>query len=324
MSRRPQAAAAEARCSRCAAELEPEDLRCAICGLFIPAATRPVEKPKAKIVRCEACGASLTWSAEAQAPKCAFCDSVMKVEVPEDLLEQAEATLPFRVDPAQARALLGRWLKSRGFFQPSDLVGEAKLESLHALWWPAWVFSARSLVSWTADSNVGAGRADWAPHAGQTQLDFDDLLVSASRGLTLEECARLAPHFDLGTAEPTPRGPTGALTERFDVPRSGARRLILDALMEEAVARLKRETIPGTRFRKVNACAVLEGLTTRRLSMPTYVLAYRYRRSLYRVLIHGQDPSCVFGSSPISFWKVLFTIAGVLGVLAAVLALLLR
>lgn len=32
----------------------------------------------------------------------------------------------------------------------------------------------------------------------------------------------------------------------------------------------------------------------------------------YRTIVHGQDQGCVFGAVPISVWKILFVVFGVL------------
>ncbi len=310
------------RCTRCAAGLEHDDVRCAICGLLAPVQERAASAVRAQIVRCGSCGAGVTYSAEARAPRCAFCTSVMKLETPADPVEQAQAALPFRVTPDQAGEALRTWLKGLGFFRPAKLHQEATLESLRAIWWPAWVFNAVAEVSWTADSNAGSGRSAWAPHAGQVGLNLEDLLVPASRGLTVEECRKLAGSFNLATAQPEPSGPAGATVELFETSRSGARKLILEAVESAARGAVEGGRIPGTRFRKVHCSALLSGLTTQRVSMPTYVLAYRYRKALYRVLVHGQDPSCVLGKAPLSVWKILGAIVTGLAVLGAVLALL--
>jgi hypothetical protein len=152
-------------------------------------------------------------------------------------------------------------------------------------------------------------------------LDFTELVVPASRGLTDAECALLAPSFDPSTARPNPAGPPGATTEQFDTQRSAARARILEAAHAVAVDRLKSGHIPGSSFRNVHASVRLQGLRTRRLSMPTYVLAYRYKGRLYRALVHGQNARAVFGTAPLS-WAKIFSLAAAALVLIAALALL--
>jgi hypothetical protein len=294
-------------CLRCEAALEREDLRCPLCGLASqPQVSTQVERHAVKVVRCEGCGAGLTYDVQVKAPRCAFCASAMKLETTEDPVETgAQRVVPFVVEPGRAHTVLRKWLKHRGFFAPSDLASEATVHELRPLFWPAWAFRVEARISWAADSNEGNRRASWAPHAGQTDLTFDDVLVPASKGLTLAECEQLAPHFDLSKATLEARGPDRTVTERFELTRSGARGLILRSIDAHAKAQLTSGVIPGTRFRNVKLAALLRGLTTQRVLLPSYVLAYRYRKKLYRVVVHGQDETQLFGASPISLWKVL-------------------
>ena len=110
--------------------------------------------------------------------------------------------------------------------------------------------------------------------------------------------------------------------EIFDTQRSAARKKIVDAI--EAIAEqqlVEGGHVPGNRFRKVNASVLLERLRTRRYVLPSWVLAYRYKGTLYRSVVHGQDESIAFGEAPVSWAKILLVIAAVLGVLFAVVAL---
>ena len=109
--------------------------------------------------------------------------------------------------------------------------------------------------------------------------------------------------------------------------RSGARRQI--GAGGEAVAheRVRRERVPGHRVRNVHVAVVLYFLKTRRYALPAYVLAYRYDKQLYRVVVHGQDAGVVLGDAPLSWLRILAvgaaTVLGLVGVVA-LLSLLLR
>lgn len=195
------------------------------------------------------------------------------------------------------------------------------MERMHPLWWAAWLIHADALVSWTADSNAGSGRSDWAPHAGQTSLAFRSLVVPASRGLSYEECIRLTPHFSTGY-EPQPRGPSGATIEQFDAQRSAARKVVVHAIAQTAAQRLTEGTIPGSRFRNVQTSILLERLQTTRVALPTYVFAYRYRDKVYRAVVHGQDMRCVFGTSPIAWSRVAVVVLLVAAVVILIVVLI--
>jgi hypothetical protein len=314
----------ESQCQRCRSTLEAEDLRCPVCALPSPGDPRALaERERARIIRCDNCGATLAYSVEARAPRCAYCASTMHLETQEDPIDQAERFVPFTVGPEQARQALAAFLGKGGFFRPADLSSRAALDSLRPLWWPAWELDAKVEVTWTADTDAGARRSDWAPHSGQTRLALDRLLVSASRGLTQAETTRLAPSYDTAQATSEPQGPPGAQVELFDVTRSGARRQILAAVEAMARKHIAQADLPGRRHRNLRSAVVLTGLDTRHFALPAYVLAYRYGRRLYRVVVHGQDEGCLLGEKPISWAKVVLTGLAV-AALVAVVVLLLR
>lgn len=317
-------AATTADCARCGTPLERGDLRCAICGQAAPARTERREAVVVRMLRCRGCDAAISYDPDVQAPRCSFCGSVLELEEREDPEEEVELWLPFTVDAAAAKAALREWLGRQGFFRPSDLRSASRVEELQPLYWVAWCFDATALVSWTADSNAGAGRAAWAPYAGQVELVFDDLLVSASRGLSAGETEGLASSYDLGTAYERPQGPEGALQERFDVQRSAARRRIASAIRADAGRRVQDRCVPGSRVRNLSTEVLLRRLVTRRHALPAWVLAYRYRERLYRVVVSGQDAGRVLGDAPRSAAKVaLVVLAAVVGaaLLFALLAL---
>lgn len=320
-------APAASLCARCNGPLEHGDLRCAVCGLSAPATPEAPSQQPAQVVRCTECGAAVSYSAEVQAPKCRFCGAITRLEQPTDPIDQASFLLAFSVTPDQAHEALRRWMSTLGFFRPSDLARTAMVEGLHPLWWAGWLVNADAQVSWTADSNADTWRSAWAPHAGQAPLSFRNLLVSASRGLSLDEARTLAPHFDIQRAAPVAQredqqlGPPGATLEQFDTQRSAARKIISDSIAGRASEVLQNGHIPGSRFRNVHVAVLLRALETRRVALPSYVLAYRYNGRSYRAVVHGQDARCVTGQAPISWSKVALVIGLGLAVIVIVVAL---
>ncbi len=303
-------------CARCQTPLEESDLRCCICALAVPgAAGGSVGAVRARILRCRDCAAAISYDAEKKAPRCAFCGAVMEVEEPVDPVETAELILPFAIDRADATASLRGWMRSLGWFRPGDLSSAATVEQLEPLHWAAWIFDADARVSWTADSDADSHRSDWAPHAGSARFTWRNVVVSASRGLSGKETARLTPRYLIDGARSIAQaaGEDGA-RETFDTQRSAARAKIVSAIESIAEAQLTQGFIPGRRFRNVHAAVLLERLTTRRYLLPAWVLAYRYKGSLYRSVVHGQDSSLLLGEAPISWAKILLLV----GVIAAV------
>jgi hypothetical protein len=237
-------------------------------------------------------------------------------------MEQTEHFLPFTVTRDRAIGVYRGWLRGLGFFRPSDLASAARLESLKALWWVGWVFQADALVSWAADSNHGARRAAWAPHSGQLEMPFRDILVPATRGLSESEAAQLTDSYRLESARDEPGGGGETIVEQFDLRRSAARRQVSEAMGRLAEERVKDGHIPGSRFRNFAASILLRRLVTLRFAFPAYVIAYRYRGRLFRTVISGQDPTRILGRAPYSAWKIVGTIGVVLLAVSLIVVLL--
>lgn len=111
------------------------------------------------------------------------------------------------------------------------------------------------------------------------------------------------------------------MIESFDAQRSAARAIVGHAI--EATAKTKVEPhIPGRRFRNVHVACMLERQSTQRLALPAWVLAYRYRGTAYRAIVHGERPEVVFGDAPKDWAKVMLVIgAAVAAVLAIVVVI---
>lgn len=307
-------------CHRCQSPIERGDLRCAICGLptpSTPVATDGTAEVVASILRCNGCGAAVAYDAKVGAPKCGFCGSVMEIETPEDPIEEAQAFLVFRVDAAQAKAALTQWMGTLGFFRPRDLSQKSTVDSLKPLWWAGWAFDADVIVTWTADSNAGSGRSDWAPHAGKMSLALKQVVVSASRGLEEREVAQLVPAYNLADAGPEPHEHPGATVEQFAVQRSAARQTI-SAALTGAAARISSGQVPGSAQRNLHVSVLPERMFTRRLAFPAYVLAYRYDGKLYRAIVHGQNPGLVIGKAPVAWGRIAAIIFAALVAIAVI------
>jgi hypothetical protein len=303
-------------CSRCASPLEHGDLRCAVCALPAPAVAAPAGELRATVLRCGECNAAIAYDAARAAPACAFCGATMQLETLHDPIEVAQLALELTVDRDAARRALRGWLGERGWFAPRTLADEATLDAMHPLCWAAWRVHATAEVAWTADSNAGAGRSMWAPHAGVDTIELDGLVISASRGLNRRETTALAPHYDFARA-----GELTDLVEAFDLQRSAARRQVQAAI--EAVAQTRIEpAIPGKRYRNVHVSCVLERQVTERVALPAWVMTYRYRGKPYRAIVHGQRDDVVIGRVPVDWRKVALVIAaaaalaGLIGLIA--------
>jgi hypothetical protein len=89
-----------------------------------------------------------------------------------------------------------------------------------------------------------------------------------------------------------------------------------------AAQHVQRNEVPGSQFRNVRVSVVVRKLITRRLSLPAYVLAYRYKNDLYRVVICGQDVRMLVGKAPYSVAKIILVVAAGIGALLLILLII--
>jgi len=255
----------------------------------------------------------MSYDASAGALRCPFCGSV-------DLKAQADArvlapkrVVPFQVERAQAEQIMRKWL-GRGWFRPGDLAQRAAVVHMQPVYVPYWIFQAKTHTCWTADtSQTPAGaRADWYPLAGEHHGAYAGLLVGASGVLTPSETAAICP-FDLAAGVAPEEVDLEQVTvERFSLPRKYARPLARAALEQIESDVCARRYVPG-RARNVHVSMCVEGMSSEPMLLPVWIMAYRYKDRVRRVLINGQSGKAT-GTAPVSWARVGLLVLVVLAV----------
>ncbi len=309
------------RCEVCEALVDVEDLFCANCGTEVPDQGRAKTHRlaiEAKNFQCRGCGAAMNYDAKAQGLKCPFCGSLDLVADASQGILAPEFVLPFRLDRNEAEDRLRSWLGS-SFWHPLDLRAGAQLTELRAVYVPFWVFATHVSTHWTYDTSrvpFGAS-ASWYPVSGHRLAEYSDLWVPAGAGLDTRETNAIFP-FDLNDAvAPDQVDLANVTVEQFSVSRRYARPLAQERLEALEKAVLAAEANAGTRNHHVNC--LMTGATSRPGLVPVYVLAYRYKGTLYRYVVNGQTGNAT-GTAPLS----LVRFGGVMGlVLLAIVIIIL-
>jgi hypothetical protein len=313
-------------CEKCRDLLDGEDLFCPNCGHEAPARGgehQPAGRVAVHRFQCGGCGATLTWEIETQGLRCAFCGRATLEEQPPLRIPAPHFVIPFRVDRSRAEAILREWL-GRGFFRPGDLRHASEVTEMHGVYLPFWSFAVECDTYWTADSNdtPAFARAAWAPKFGHHVARYQGVMVPASGTLTPREIQGLGP-YDVQGAVPYAREVLeNHPTEAFAVTRKRAR-LLAGFGFED---RLKQECaplIPGTRRRNLKLNPLFTGTTASPVLLPVWIMAYEYGGKIYRFLVNGQTGQAD-GTAPISPWRMLAAVAGVLLLFALILLLTAR
>lgn len=299
------------KCAVCGALLDEEDLFCANCGT--EAAHSEKAEPGAAAdaalhsFQCTGCGASMAYDPQVQALRCPFCGSEQLAAQPAAKTLAARRVIPFAVDQSRAVGILRQWL-GRGFWRPNDLATAAVVAKMAAVYVPYWVFQARTLTYWTADTSQAppGSRSGWYPLCGENRSCYAGLLVGASGVLRPGETSSLGA-FDLQAAKaPAEVSRENVIIEQFRVPRKYARPLAQHGL-EELERQACRQYVPG-QCRNLKVNVRLEDLTSEPVLVPVWMMAYRYQGQVFRFLINGQTGQAS-GQAPVSWGKVVGAIA---------------
>jgi hypothetical protein len=304
------------KCSNCGAILDEEDLFCANCGTEAPGHAGAGQGTTFKSTNnftCEGCGASMSYDASAQNLRCPFCGS-QKLRADKDAKVLApEAVVPFATAREQAQEALKRFMGG-SFWRPGDLVQTSRLTKLTQVYVPYWIFAATAHTHWTADTSqvpLGA-RASWYPISGDHTQHYENILVGASGALTPAETNSLCP-FDLAHAVPPEHVDlSNVVYEPFLVQRKYARPQAI-AGFEQMERSACQSLVPGS-ARNVHVAVLLEGLVSRPMLLPVWIMAYQYRDRTYRFLVNGQTGRHT-GEAPFSYAKLAAVIGISLGVM---------
>jgi len=283
-------------------------------------------------VRCESCAALVQFHGTLTSDFCPYCGSPIQrsgVHQANDRVS-VDGVLPFLVDPPQARAQLSAWLKSR-WFLPGDLKKTGISERFHGVYLPYWTFDALTANRYRGERGedyfvtVGSGksrrterRTRWYPASGSFQRFFDDVLTTACSGFSRELMQKLEP-WPLRSCQPFRQEIlAGFFARTYDLELehgfADARERIVAAITSEV-----RRRIGGDRQRVYAVDTRYDALSYKHLLLPVWLLAYRYRRKSYELLVNAATGE-VQGQRPYSLVKIfLLVIFLALCVLAFVL-----
>lgn len=350
------------RCPGCGADLvfEPRDgcLTCPYCGrqervegggegvgergyeeyLQLHADRMGTLAPAALEVKCETCGASVTFAPPMVAGECDFCGSPMVAQPKSaDPVLAPEGVLPFRVTQDEATGGIRRWLASL-WFAPGALKRLAAEEGVGGVYLPFWTYDAHAASSYTGrrgeyyyttetyaerdaqGNNVTRTRqvrhTRWHAASGTVARWFDDLLVPATKSLPPARLAALEPWDLAELARYEPAYLAGYKAQRYQVELAegfGQAQRLAAPFIDADV----RRDIGGDEQQVTNISTHYSAVTFKHLLLPVYLGAYRFRERVFQVVVNGRTGE-VQGERPYSFWKIFFFVLCLLAALLAV------
>lgn len=285
-----------------------------------------------RVFHCSSCGAETVFDKNEFAKVCPFCDSTAITQSQDLEGVRPDSVLPFRISKDSAGKSFAKWAKSKPF-APSGFKKNKAIESVKALYTPAWTFDANthSLYDGVVGDyyyvTVGSGkdqrterRVRYRNVAGQFGQFFDDVLVNAGAQVDEKTFNKLAPYpvkeavrydknflagYHADYYKKSLRDGYGEAKQRID---STIRSSIISSLHCDVVSHLNIRT----RY---------SGNTFKYLLLPIYCCTYIYKEKVYRFFINGATAE-VFGKSPVSPLRVTGLVLGILGIIAIVIMIM--
>jgi len=281
-----------------------------------------------KEISCSSCGARFAVAAERLTADCPFCASHAIVDADAGAGGAAETpsyTIPFVLDPDQAREKLAVWKRTRGFFRHSG-IRHAKVLEAKGIYLPVWLYSAAAFTRFaaeigedytvtetytTTDSKGNSvtrtrtrTKTEWRDLQGKHDAYVLDILVTGSTGIPNDELENIEP-FDLRALRKHDASLVlGWIAERPTLDFDKSR----DLAEQEAGAELERRLnafLPGDSHRALRFDTDLRNQDFDLLLLPVYVFVVRHAEDQppIRVLVNGQTGRC-HGTAPLSLKRI--------------------
>jgi hypothetical protein len=288
-------------------------------------------------VKCRHCEAISVFDPGTQGQRCTFCGSSQLVPFEETKQPfRPESLLPFKIAENEIRDSLRAWYGKR-WFAPNNLGRISSTDILKGVYLPFWTFDAHVEADWTAEAGYyyyttetytdsqGNSRTRqvqhirWEDAAGHVSHDFDDVLVSASKGVPADLVDSVGP---FPTSELVPYDSSyvsGWVVEHYQ--------LDLVQAAAESRGRMEREVqakcasdVPGDTHRALSVESEFSDLTFKHILAPVWVVTYTYGSRSYQVLANGVTGTIV-GQYPKSWIKITLAVLFAIIIVTIIVAL---
>lgn len=268
-------------------------------------------------VRCQGCGAVTLL--ETKAARCPFCDAPVVLAEAQGELFVPESVLPFAVDRPKAREIFKQWVKTR-WFAPNDLVLRAEAEGMDGVYLPYWTYDSRTTTSYTGrrgtwyyvtesytdsqgrSQNRQVRKTRWWPAFGTVHVDFDDVLVAATRALPRPLLEQLEP-WDLHDLRPFEPGYlSGYLANRYDVDLELGFGVAQER-MKPVIHRAIERDIGGDEQQVLSMRTKHDQVRFKHFLLPLWISSFRYHERVFRFVVNARTGEAA-GERPWSAVKI--------------------
>lgn len=279
-----------------------------------------------KTVICKNCSAETIYDALDVASECPYCGSnqVMEAQAKDTLAPNG--VVPFQISSDVASDNFKKWIGKK-FFCPKLAKESARPDSFKGIYLPYWTFDAQTNTHYRAsygkdrrvkdrEGNVKI-ETDWYSTRGTYNEFIDDQLVLASTRHNTGMLKGVEPFNTADNKTYKPEFVAGFLAERYSIGLKDGWELAKKAIhsrLSSAITKKIRHEKNADHVRNLRLSTSYTNITYKYLMLPIWVSSFQYNGKVYQFMVNGQTGK-VTGKTPISIWKVIFTILAVILVL---------
>ncbi|MGL4851168.1 MAG: hypothetical protein ACRC3Z_00720 [Phocaeicola sp.] len=281
-------------------------------------------------VACGQCGAHTTFPENTTAFSCAFCGTPIVLKNAEhNRIWKPEYILPFKQGKKKANDSFKAWINSL-WFAPSKLSAQLEhTENMKGVYLPYWTYDANTTTFYRGERGTHRQESirvngkietrtvtDWRSVSGTVGVEFDDVLVPASKSLP-PTIAQVLTNWDkqnyVAYDEVYLKG---FLSELY---QSNFKECLPEAKREmERLIRSEIQNEIGGHEQRINQCDInYADIKFKHVLLPVWLSAYRYQGKSYIFAVNGRTGQVV-GERPWSTAKIAalcLVIATILGFL---------
>ncbi len=283
----------------------------------------------AVVFSCENCGARVVLNQGETAGFCPFCGTSHVRKTEELAGIKPHALIPFAFGEKKGVEYSVAWAKKR-FFAPNNFKKNIKTDNVRGVYMPCFTFDSQTIsyyegrIGKLRTRTVGSGKNRrtetyivWHNIRGTYCHAYDDLLITAGSKFSQKELEKVTP-FD------TNNGKTykeefmlGFMAYHYDTELKECWEYAKNRIDSDLRNRILSQ-YNYDRVAYLNVSTTHDNVKYKYIMLPIYVGNYKYGKKVYNFFVNGSTGK-VYGKTPVSFWKVLFTVLGVSALIGGII-----
>lgn len=311
----------ELKCSHCASIVNIEESSVLNVKRSITEAEN-VKRKKAEHTQfsCSVCGRKHITTADAELDRCPSCGSA-NLEKTVNVNYEPDGVIPFKLNEEKALEAFVAWVKKRKF-APNNLKKMAKTKCLKGIYFPIYNFDVATTSQYSGvgvnshNGPDGKTRQSRHPFRGTTKHTFTNYIESANAAIPSNKF-REAGNFNYGEIYAyRTEFLYGFLANEVNVDLGQGCLSMKNSVCQSIQTDIKR-SLSYDRIENFRCDTSFDQINYNHLYVPMWVNTYVYKDKTYSCYINGQTGKAS-GTSPKSFWKIFFTVLGVIAVVGAI------